>query len=113
MKKKTINEIKSAIPTIDSTKVEDLAEALDKVLIIKRLFDSEDGKVLITELRETSVTAIKKLLIAYKTNPNLETLMGLCASLDSSISFLAKIQDISMEKELRDSLDEAVREAML
>lgn len=111
MKKGTFNEIKKSLPTIDSEKVVDYADALDRVLVLKRIFSSKDGKELVIELRENSITAIRQLIIAYKSNPDLATLMGLCATLDSNFSFLMKIQDISLEKELRDSLDEAVKEA--
>jgi hypothetical protein len=37
--------------------------------------------------------------------------MGLLAALDGQYSLLAKVQDISIEQELREQLDEAVKEA--
>jgi hypothetical protein len=109
--KKTINDIKKAIPNLDSDKVKDYADALDRVLVLKRIFQSEDGKVLIDELRKESISVIRKLIIAYKKKPELSELMGLIAVLDSNFTMLSKIQDISLEKELRESLDEAVLEA--
>lgn len=110
MKKKTLNEIKIALPNLKSEKVSDIANELDKVLAIKRIFDSEDGKELITELRSKSIDTIMKLLVAYK-KADLSEMMGLCAVLDGNISLLMRMRDIDMEKELREMLDEAVVEA--
>ena len=110
MSKKTLNEINKALPNLKSEKVSDVAEELDRILAIKRIFQSEDGKELITELRNSTIDTIKKLIVSYKT-PDLSILMGLCAVLDGNFSMLMKIRDISMEKELRDMLDEAVIEA--
>ncbi len=111
MKKQTLKEIKSALPNLKSQKVEDIANEVDRVLALKRIFTSEDGKELIAELRDSSITAIKKLINAYKNSPDLSLLMGLCAVLDSNFSMLMKMKDISLENELRDMLDEAVIEA--
>lgn len=111
MAKKTIKEIKEALPNIESSKVEDYANALDKILAIKRIFQSEDGRELISELRDTCLTTLRKLLVEYKKNPDLPSLVSMIATLDSNYALLSKIQDISLEKELREQLDEAVKEA--
>lgn len=111
MARKTLNQIKIALPNLKSEKVSDIADELDRVLVIKRIFESEDGKELIKELRESALDTIKKLIIAYKNTPDLSTLMGLCAILDSNFSMIMKMRDVSMEKELRDMLDSAVIEA--
>lgn len=111
MSNKTIQQIKNAIPEIESEKVNDYADALDRVLVIKRIFQSEDGKELIKELQEVCFITINKLLFTYKNNPDLPTLISLISILDSHYSMLSKIKDISLEKELREQLDEAVREA--
>lgn len=113
MKRKTINEIKSALPEVNSQKVVDYADALDRILLLKRIFHSEDGKELIKELREGVILNLRKLLVAYKQNPDLATLLSLCATIDANYSLLSKVQDISLEKELRESLDEAVKDAVL
>lgn len=111
MAKKTIKEIKSALPGLDSSKVEAYADELDRILAIKRIFQSEDGKVLVNELRDSCSITIKKLLVLYKKSPELPELLGLLAILDSNYQLLSKIQDISLEKEIREQLDEAVKEA--
>jgi hypothetical protein len=111
MAKKTIKEIKSALPGLDSSKVEAYADELDRILAIKRIFQSEDGRVLVNELRDNCSITIKKLLVIYKKNPELPELLGLLAILDSNYLLLSKIQDISLEKEIREQLDEAVKEA--
>jgi hypothetical protein len=65
MAKKTIKEIKSALPGLDSSKVEAYADELDRILAIKRIFQSEDGRVLVNELRDNCSITIKKLLVIY------------------------------------------------
>jgi hypothetical protein len=109
--KKTYNEIKSAIPDLESEKVEVYADELDRILSIKRLFTSEDGKVLLGELRDECASLINQLTVSYKKNPNINELISIIANLDSKLSILMKVQDISMEEELRVQLDEAVKEA--
>lgn len=111
MAKNTFKEIKKALPNLKSEKVKDISDELDRILAIKRIFQSEDGKELIRELRDTCSTILRKLIIAYKNTPDLPTLMGLIASLDSNYMLLTKVQDISMEQELREQLDEAVIES--
>lgn len=108
---KTYNEIKSSLPDLDSEKVEAYSDALDRVLAIKRLFSSDDGKVLLNEMKDECSSLINQLIVSYKKNPNLNDLIALIANLDSKLSLLMKIQDISMEEELRSQLDEAVKEA--
>ena len=110
-KKKTFNEIKDALPNLKSQKVEDYSDELDRILAIKRIFTSEDGKQLISELRDTCSTTLRKLIVLYKSNPDLPTILGLIATLDGHYTILSKIQDISIEEELREQLDEAVKEA--
>lgn len=111
MVKKILNEINSALPNLKSEKVSDIANELDRVLAIKRIFTSEDGKELVKELRDSCSITIMKLIHTYKNSPDLSTLMGLCAVLDSNYTMLTKVRDVSMEDELREQLDEAVLEA--
>lgn len=110
MKNKTITEINKALPNLKSEKVSDYANELDRVLALKRIFESEDGKELINELRETIVSTISKLTKVYKT-ADLSTMMGLCAVLDGNFNMLMKMKDISLEDEIRKDLDLAVLEA--
>lgn len=108
---KTINEIKKALPDIDSTKVEDISNELDRILAIKTLFNSPGGKELITVLRNNCSIALRKLVIQAKNNPDLNTLLALIMDYSANIDLLSTVQDISLEKEIRLQLDEAVKEA--
>ncbi len=111
MQKKTISEIKKALPGIESTKVEDISNELDRILAIKTLFQSDGGKELINVLRNNCSIVLRKLILKAKENPDLPTLLGLIASYSANIDLLATVQDISLEEELRQQLDEAVKEA--
>lgn len=108
---KTFKEIKKALPALESTKVEDIANELDKILAIKTLFQSEGGKVLIDLLRSNCSIVLRKLMLKAKDEPDLPTLLGLIASYSANIDLLSSVQDISIEEELRRQLDEAVKEA--
>lgn len=110
--KKTFKEIKSSLPDINSEKVEILSDELDRVLSLKKIFQSDDGKVLLDVLRNNCFVALNKLRTVSKENPTLEQLLGLVSSWSANIDLLAQIQDISQEKELRDQLDQAVKDAM-
>lgn len=110
--KKTIREIKKGIPEIESQKVEDIAETLDSILATKRIFTSEDGKVLLKVLRNNCASYLTQLIMKSKDNPDLSSLLGLIAAYSANLDLLAQMQDIKMEEELRNQLDEAVREAM-
>lgn len=109
--KRTYKEIKKALPEIESEKVEVLSDELDRILAIKNLFQSEGGKELISLLRNNCSTALRKLVIAAKNNPNLPDLLGLISSYSANMDLLSSVQDISIEEELRLQLDEAVKEA--
>lgn len=108
---KTIREIKEALPNINSEKVEALSDELDKILSLKRLFTSSDGKVLIDVLRKNCAIAIRKSVLAAK-NGDKELLMALTLEYSASMELLSTVQDISLEEEIRTQLDEAVREAL-
>jgi hypothetical protein len=112
MSKQTYKEIKSAIPNIKSEKVEDISDELDRILTIKRLFTSNDGKELIKTLKQNCYIALNKLIIASKENPELGNLLAIIATYSANIYLLAQLQDIKMEEELRKQLDDAVMEAM-
>lgn len=109
---KTFKEIKEALPDIEAQKVRDLSEELDRILAIKQLFTSEGGKVLIDVLRNNCSNTLRKLILAAKDKPDLPTLLGLIAMYSANIDLLSTVQDISIEEELREQLDSAVKEAM-
>jgi hypothetical protein len=108
---KTLKEIQSALPDLHSEKVKDISDELDRILAIKKLFNSEGGKELITVLRNNCTITLRKLIIKAKENPDLPSLLGLIAMYSANIDLLSTIQDISIEEELRKQLDEAVQEA--
>lgn len=106
--KKTIREIKKSLPELQSEKVEVLANELDRILSIKKLFQSDGGKELITLLRNNCSIAIRKAMVAAKNGEKTESfLLDYSANLD----LLSSVQDISLEEEIRKQLDEAVKEA--
>jgi hypothetical protein len=107
---KTLVEIKGAIPDLKSEKVSILAEELDKILAIKKLFQSEGGEVLITVLRNNCSVALRKATIAAKKGENV---IPFILDYSANMDLLSTVQDISMEEELRNQLDEAVKEAAL
>lgn len=107
----TIKEIKKSLPNLKSEKVEVLAGELDRILAIKTLFLSDGGKELITVLRNNCSMALRKLILKSKENPDLPSLLGIIAAYSANIDLLATVQDISLEEEIRNQLDEAVKEA--
>lgn len=109
---KTYKEIKEALPDLQSEKVNVLADELDRILEIKKLFESEGGKHLVTILRNNCANTLRKLVIKSKENPDLPTLLGLISAYSANIDLLSTMRDVSMEQELREQLDEAVREAV-
>jgi len=109
MSKKTYKEIVKALPEISSPNVEDLADAIDDVIAIKNLFQSDGGKLLIEKLRTNCSHAITKAIYYAKNGlPDLVVISVLDYS--ANIDLLSKLQDISMEKELREQLDELVKD---
>lgn len=109
--KKTLREIKSSLPGIEvSEKVELLSDELDRILAIKRLFDSEGGAELIKLLRENCFVTLRKLIVTAKSEPDLGKLLSLIAVYSANVDLLASMQDISSEDEIRKQLDEAVKE---
>lgn len=108
--KKTYREIKKALPNLESNKVEEIADELDKILEIKALFQSDGGKQLITLLRNNCSVALRKSIVAAK-NADKELLMASILDYSSNMDLLSTVQDISIEEELRKQLDEAVIEA--
>ena len=109
--KKTIKEIKQALPGIDSEKVTVLSDELDKILALKRLFESDGGKVMLEYIKKNCSIALRKSIIAAK-NGDKELLMANVLDYSANIDLLSTLQDISLEEEIRGQLDEAVREAV-
>jgi len=109
--KKTISEIKKALPNIKSEKVEVIADELDRILSIKKLFQSDGGKELITLLRNNCSVSLRKAIICAKKGEEKE-LISLILDYGANMNLLSSVQDISLEEELRLQLDEAVKEAM-
>lgn len=109
--KKTLREIKSSLPGIEvSEKVEILSDELDRILAIKKLFESEGGAELIKLLRENCFVTLRKLVATAKSEPDLNTLLGLIFNYSANVDLLSTMQDISMEEEIRVQLDEAVKD---
>lgn len=108
--KKTITEIKKALPDINSEKVVDISNELDKILAIKRLFNSDGGRVLIDLLRNNCTIALRKAVIAAK-NADEKLLTALILDYSANMDLLSTVRDVSLEEELREQLDEAVKEA--
>jgi len=111
MAKKTYKEIKKALPAIKSEKVEIISDELDKILAIKKLFLSEGGKELITLLRNNCSIALRKAVLAAK-NGDEKLLSAHVLDYSANMDLLSTVQDISLEEELREQLDDAVKEAM-
>lgn len=109
---RTKKEIKKALPNIDSNKVDVLADELDRILSIKKLWNSEGGEQLLTVLRNNCFVTIRKLIELSKDKPDLPTLLGLISAYSANLDLLSTVQDIAIEDELRIQLDEAVKEAM-
>lgn len=107
-KNNTLSDIEKALPGIKSDKVVIIAEELEKVLAIKKLFQSEGGAQLITVLRNNCSMALRKASIAAKKG---ESANPFILDWQANMDLLGTVQDISMEEELREQLDEAVIEA--
>lgn len=110
MAKGTFKDIKEAIPDLNSEKVEVIADELDKVLALKRLWSSKDGKQLLTILKNNCSTALNKAVMSAKAGDK-DSLIAIVLDYAANMDLLASIKDISLEKELREQLDEAVKEA--
>lgn len=106
----TLEEIKKALPGIESTKVEDISAELERILAIKKLFQSDGGKELINVLRGNCSVSLRKAIIAAKNGED-KLLYSAILDYSSNIDLLSTVQDISIEEELRQQLDEAVKEA--
>lgn len=111
-KKRTIKEIKQALPDLKSEKVEVISDALDSVLAMKRLWKSEDGKELLGVLRNNCSVALRKATAAAEQGDK-DLLLAVVLKYAANMELLATIQDIHTEQELRIQLDDAVKEAML
>ena len=105
---KILAEIKGALPDLKSEKVVTLSEELEKVLALKKLFQSEGGEHLLTVLRNNCSAALRKASIAAKKG---ESANPFILDYQANMDLLGTVQDISMEEELRNQLDEAVIEA--
>lgn len=113
MKKgKTYSEIKKALPKLESQKVKDYSDALDKIVDLKKLFKSDGGKELIKGLQNNCAVALNKLVVVANSNPTLDMLLSLIHKYSANMSILTRVQDISDEEEIRNQLDEIVKEAM-
>ncbi len=104
----TLREINHALPDLKSEKVEDIATELDKILAIKKLFQSEGGAILIETLRNNCTKALRLALLAARKG---DSAVPFLLDYGANIDLLSTVQDISIEDELRQQLDEAVVEA--
>lgn len=110
---KIIDEIKQGLPDIDSKKVEEISNELDNILAVKRIFSSPDGSVLLNTLKSNCYTVLNKLVNYNKlANPDINTYISLVATYSANLDLLSQLQDIKLEQEIRDQLDEAVKEAL-
>ncbi len=110
MSKRTYNEIKDSIPEIDSEKVKDYANELDRIVGLKILFNSDGGKELIKGLRDNCSILLGKLVLSARNEPTLSNLLSIIFEYAANIDILSRFQDISTEQEVRDLLDEIVKE---
>lgn len=108
----TKKEIKKSLPGIDSERVDIIADELDRVLSIKEVFTSPGGKELIKVLRGNCYRALNNLIAVSKKEPDLPTLLGIISTYSANIDLLSQLQEIKSEDELREQLDEAVKDAM-
>jgi len=104
----TLREINHALPDLKSEKVADIAIELDKILSLKKLFQSDGGAVLIEDLRSKCSIALKKALISAREGGNPTPFV---LDWGANMDVLTRVQDISLEEELRNQLDDAVIEA--
>lgn len=111
-KKKTLREIETALPGISSEKVEIISDELDRVLSLKDLFQSDGGRELINLLRNNCVKALNQMIVRAKEGGKDADLVGLVSYYSANIDLLSQLREVSMEQELRDQLDEAVKDAM-
>lgn len=105
------SEIKKALPSVESEKIDVISAELDRILQIKTLFESDGGKQLISVLRGNCSTLLRKIILKAQDAPDLPSLLGLISAYSANIDLLSTVQDISMEAELRAQLDDAVVEA--
>lgn len=105
--KKTFSEIKKALPDINSEEVEVISDTLDEILAIKRVLDSEGGAILLSVLKDNCSVALRKAILAAKKG-EVNNLVPHILDYSANMDLLAKMQDVSLETELRDQLDEAV-----
>ena len=104
----TEKEIKKALPGVESDKITVVANELDRILALKKLFDSEGGRELIKVLRGNCSVALRKAVVAVKSGDDATPFI---LTYSANLDLLTAFQDISMEKEIREYLDEAVKEA--
>lgn len=109
---KTIDEIKDVMPDINSERVEDLSNELDRVLELKTLFNSKGGKQLITLLKNNCAVSLRKLVKLAREKPEIDSLLSVIFEYSANLDLLATLGDLSLEEELRKQLDEAVKDAM-
>ena len=110
MRKKTsptLREIRSSLPDLESEKVADIATELDNILAIKKLFQSDGGDILIKDLRLRCSNALRKALLCAKEGGNASPFI---LDWGANMEVLSRVQDISLEEELRLQLDDAVIE---
>lgn len=110
-KKNTFKDIKAGIPELESEKVEVIADTLDSVLAMKRLWSSNDGKELLEVLKHNCAVSLRKATMAAEAGDK-DLLLAVVLKYAANMDLLATLQDISSEAELRTQLDEAVKEAM-
>lgn len=108
--KKTLNEIEASLPGIKSEKVKDHADALDKILAVKRVFTSKDGQEVLTTIKDNCSIALRRAILAAKRGDTIE-LMGYVLDYSANVDLISRLKDISLESEIRNQLDDAVKEA--
>lgn len=108
-KKTTIKEIKQAFPKISSEKIEVLADTLDEILMIKSVVQSEGGMLLMEVLKNNCSIALRKAIMAAKSGDK-EALIPYILDYSANMDLLSTLKDVSLEKEIREQLDEAVLE---
>lgn len=92
-------------------KVNDITDVLESILAVKRVFKSKDGEQFITLLRNNCADSLRKLIVTAREKPELNSLLSIIFDYSANMDLLLTLGDIKLEEELREQLDEAIREA--
>lgn len=68
--------------------------------------------MLITFLRNNCASNLRKLVATAKEKPELSSLLTIIFEYSSNMDLLQTLGDLSLEEELREQLDQAVKDAM-